>query len=899
MYSALRYLLVAIILFLNVQLGFCQSVLQAPVSGIRDGESLTEVLARIEQDQEVRFFYAPDWLTSFAVTENLNGIPLGEFLDKMLKGSDFSFKLLFGYAIVIMKDPKPFREYKENLIIARQQKKMVETISFGEKKNLISGKQYRVTGTVRDQKSGSPQHNVTVLLNNKVVGLTNQSGQFEITSMGGDYLLSFRSVTFEEKMFDMHLYSDGQITVSLEEQSIVLDEITIRSQNLVNNEVGQLTVNLTDLKRSAALLGEIDVIRQLQSQAGITNTGEISGGFNVRGGGVDQNLILFDGIPVFSTYHAIGLFSSFNNEAIRETSFYKGGIPAQYGGRISSVLNIQSRSGDKSKWDAGGGIGMLSSHVHFGGPIKKETTTLFASLRGSYSDWVLNSIKSKYKDLKNSSLAFVDGTMKIEHMLSERSRVSMSAYMSSDEFSLSNDSSYHYQNRVGSIQFYHQFSGKFSGNLILGAGEYKYTLKEKDPSSAFDLAYSVRYPSAKLDFNYDGAHQIAFGLQNTYYQFNPGSLTPTAQTSTTASIKMPREDAIESALYVSEEFMVHQNVKITAGLRFSAYSRRAPGIEYHYEAGKPRSAASVVDSTTYSRGSNMKFYSGLEPRIAIRYQLDKDASIKVGYNRMFQYIHLISNTASITPVDIWQSSNVYFKPQIADQFSLGYYSNLKDRTYEGSVEVFYKRIENILDFKNGAKLILNKYLEADLLPGKAKAYGVELSIQKIKGRLQGAANYTFARSLRKVNGALEGERINNGKTYPSNYDQPHIVNIEWRYSISRRHFFSGNFTYHTGRPMSVPFSSYRVDDVPVLVYSERNNYRIPDYHRLDFAFIIEGNHKKKKILDGTWTFSVYNCYFRKNAYSVFYVDDRDDNLRPYKLTVIGTAVPSITYSFKI
>ncbi len=895
----MKFILTALFLSLVVHSGVCQTILQTPLPEIRNGENLSDVLTQIEKEKPVRFFYSPEWLSSFTIKENLNGLSLEEFLNTIFKDSEFSFRLLYGYAVVIMKDPYPFMEYKENLMNAIQSKKIIESITLGERKDLIPGKKYSISGSVKDRKVGNNQPNITVLLNNKVVGITDTKGRYEITTLGGDYLLSFPSLTFEEKIIDLHLFSAGEINILLEENSIILDEVVVSGQNIVNNNAGQLTINLTDLKRSATLLGEADVIKQLQHQAGITNVGEIAGGFNVRGGGVDQNLILFDEIPVFNTYHAIGFFSSFNSEAIKEASFYKGGIPSQYGGRVSSVLAIKSKSGYNDHWRGGGGIGLLSSHFHVGGPIKKETTTLFASVRGSYSDWVLNTIESNYKDLQNSSIAFIDGTVNLEHKFNEKSSIRLSGYTSYDAFTLVNDTSYHYQNKVGALQYYYQFSNRFSGNVHIGVGEYTYTLKEKDPPTAFDLSYSITYPSLKLDFNYDGDHHnLSFGWQNTFYAFNPGTLTPGSAISNTATIRMEPERSLESAVYVSDEFSLQKNLTILGGLRFSVYTRVGPGKVYHYAPDKPREVNNIIDTTTYTSGSNMKMYYGLEPRFSIRYSLHDDAALKIGYNRMFQYVHLISNTAAVTPVDIWQSSNANFKPQVADQISLGYYRNLYDQTFGASIEVFYKRIENILDFKDGAELILNEHLETDLLTGKGKAYGVELSVQKMKGRLQGSTNYTYARSLRTVDGRFASEKINDGYTYPSNYDQPHVFNVDWRYGISRRHFFSGTFTYHTGRPMSVPLSSYLVDGVPVLNYSDRNKYRIPDYHRLDIAFIIEGNHKKKKVWDGTWTVSFYNIYFRKNAYSVFYQPDGSNNLQPYKLAIIGTAVPSVAYSFR-
>jgi len=361
---------------------------------------------------------------------------------------------------------------------------------------------------------------------------------------------------------------------------------------------------------------------------------------------------------------------------------------------------------------------------------------------------------------------------------------------------------------------------------------------------------------------------------------------------------MPDEQSVESAVYFSDAFIWKARFHIDAGLRLSMYNRIGSGTVYDYEEDAPLEPRNVVDSTQYSSGEIMKTYIGPEPRLSIRYTVSKQASIKLGYNRIYQYIHLISNTAAITPVDIWQSSNTYFKPQIADQVSLGYFTNSKEGKWQAFVDVFYKQIQNILDFKDGANLILNPKLETALLSGTGKSYGAEFSISKTKGKLEGEINYTYSRSLREVNGDFDIEKINNGNSYPSNYDQPHIVNLNWRLSMTRKVFFSGIFTYHTGRPVSIPISAYEVNASPVIDFSDRNNYRLPDYHRLDLALIIEGSNKKDKKLKSEWSFSVYNVYGRKNPYSAFFVYNVAGAVKPYQISLIGVPVPSITYGLK-
>jgi hypothetical protein len=519
-----------------------------------------------------------------------------------------------------------------------------------------------------------------------------------------------------------------------------------------------------------------------------------------------------------------------------------------------------------------------------------------ASVRASYSDWILDAARSNYADLENSSASYYDASMKIAHQFNRRTKLIGSAYFSRDGFSLSNDTVYSYRNAATSLRLHHSLSEKLFMQGQLGFGSYYYNVHEPEDAAAFDLEYGIVYPSLQINFNYEGKHKLSFGLHSTFYQFHPGELS-VPKNSEVEPAKMPKENSLEHALYFGDEFQWNERISINAGLRASLYQRMGKGKLYQYESGRPREPEYMVDSVQYEAGEIMKSYFGFEPRVSITYQLRKYGSIKASYNRMNQYFHLITNTAAVTPIDIWQSSNSYFKPQTGDQISLGYYLELKENTVEAFAELFYKSVQNILDFKDGAQLILNPNLETAFISGRGTSYGIEFSVARKTGRLQGNVNYTYSRSFRKIDGPFDVEKVNRGERYPSNFDQPNIVNISWRYGISRRYFFTGAFTYHTGRPTSLPTSAYSVDGVPILDFSDRNKYRLPDYHRLDVALVIEGTHKRKKVLDGTWTVSFYNAYARKNAYSVFYDDDGNGNIRPYKLSVIGTIIPSIHYSF--
>lgn len=887
-----------VILFVFAGLnGFAQTVLDRPVTGIVD-QPLSVLLERIEEQNPVKVFFMDEWLEPYQVSPEFNGYTLRNLLDELLQDSDVRYDLLFDYALVFHKDPALAIERESILNRAIVQRRAIEEKVVGNRSGYRPGKPVILTGTVRDQDDLTPLTGASVMLNDKSRTLTDEAGRFRIELLPGNYILTFHRDQYDDKLIDLFIYDNGGIDVTIQESPIILGEVVISDEVLLNKSIGKSDINLTEIKRAPVFLGEVDVIKHLQSQPGVTTVGEVASGFNVRGGSVDQNLVLYDDVPIFNTSHALGFFSAFQSEAISNASFYRGGVPSRFGGRVSSVLNITSRQGDLKKWTGGGGIGIISSYATIGGPLKKDTTSIQLSVRSTYSNWMLEAVKSDYQDLRHSFVNFYDGSLKLAHLFSDRTKLTVSGYRSSDRFRLSNDTTFQWINTAVSARLDHRLSERLFSTVTLAYGAYEFSIGEDQPGNAFDLEYSVTYPALKIDFQHEGPHNIEFGIHNTYYNFNPGVLRPTSEGSTVARRRMPTEKSIESALYLSDAFDISDKIQLEGGVRLSLFNRIGPATVYQYTSGQPREIYNIEDSVNYAAGEISKTYAAVEPRLSLRYAVNDQTSFKAGYHRMAQYMHLVTNTAAVMPTDIWQSSNSYFKPQIAHQISAGIFRNFREGMFESFVEAYYKRITNTLDFKDGADLIMNPYLETALVPTVGTSYGVEVSVSKVSGRLQGSANYTFSRSFRETTSAFESERINDGSRYPANQDQPHVANLSWRYGISRRIFFSGNFVFHTGRPVSLPSTVYYVDDVPIADFSERNHYRIPDYHRLDIAFIIEGNHKRKKVWSGNWVFSFYNAYARKNAYSVFFADDGNGILRPYRLSVIGTVIPSLTYSFK-
>lgn len=897
----MKQLILGSLFIFTLTLGKAQ-VLETAVDKTFEGKPLTLLLQDIEEKTKAKFHYMPDWLRAFEVIILPQHETLEETLISTLSGSDISFISLYPNSVVFIKDPEYAFARNRMLNLAEVNEIKISKTIVGSPDN-ASTKHAQLSGKVLDSKTLDPIPGVTIELGNSYGVTTDPDGKFTVALNPGAHALTFRYLNYESLVIDLEIYSDGILDISLDKSPHMLEEVIITDKSITDvttSRIGQLQLTMREIKRAPAFMGEADLIKQIQTLPGVTTVGEAAAGFNVRGGSVDQNLVLFDDMPIFNSSHAFGFLSSFNSEIIRDVSFFRGGIPAEYGGRNSSVLDIQSREGSFEKWSGSGGIGLVTSNLAVHGPLKKNKTSLLGSFRTTYSNWLINSIRTNYIDLRKSSVNFYDGTLKLNHKFSEKTIFSLSAYASEDAFSLSGDTTYQWKNFLVTSRMNHQFSEQLNGEFQIGFSKYGYAVSNVVPETASKLTFQINTVRLSSDFHYQlGGHNLTGGLQTLLYHIQPGELKPGSELSNANKLSLDNQFTIENALYVSDSWTMRKNWNIEAGIRLPLFMAFGPQSVYRYNAEVPREPGSVTDTITYSRGQVIKAYGGFEPRLSFRWQRSERASIKFGYHRINQFLHLITNSASVTPIDIWQPSNFYFKPQRADQLSVGYYRDSKSKKYNFFVEGFYKNLTNIIDFKDGAQLVLNPQLETDLLQGKGFAYGIESYVAKNTGRLTGTLNYTYSRSFRIIESSFASESINQGNRYPSNFDQPHIANISWKYSFSRRHFFTGNFTYHTGRPVTIPVSAFEFEGKPVAFFSSRNQYRIPDYHRLDLALVFEGNHKRKQRWKGTWVFSVYNVYGRKNPYTVFFKNDGNGVPVPYQLSIIGIPFPAISYTIKI
>lgn len=884
-------------------LGLSQSILDKPMTGAGKGKSLIQYFQEVERTNPVRFYFLETWLDKVIFEESFEEKTFRIGLNELFSGTDISWIEMNEHALIFIKDPTLALQRNDMIETAQREQKKVNRLTIGNPALHKTGTLI-FSGRVTESKLNAPVPGVSIYVSDLHAGvITDSNGAYQLKLTAGPHVITFSHLSYEEKVTDLELYENGVMNVVLEELPTVLDEIVVsdhNSRNFLTNNLGLTQLNIGAIKKAPAMFGEVDLIKQIQNLPGVTTVGEAASGFNVRGGSADQNLILYDGLPVFNSSHVFGFFSSFNAEAIRDAAFYKAGIPSEFGGRTSSVLDIHSKEGSYEKWQGSAGIGIVSSNILVQGPIAKDKTSVIASMRTTYSDWLINTVRSNYIDLNKSKVSFYDGSAKITHLFTQKTKLTLSGYASHDQFRLRGDTTFSWSTQLTSLRLDHGISKTLSSSIMVGYGQYGYQVRDKSLLNGFDLSYNLRYPTAKADIYFQQKkHKINIGAQSIYYDFSPGTLKPSSPQSDKKFVQMDKQQSLESGFYFSDQVDLLKRFHIDAGLRLSLFESLGPGNVFIYADGKPMDKLSRVDMLEFKKGENIRTYVNWEPRISLRFDLSSASSLKLGYNRMYQYLHLITNTTAITPVDIWQPSGYYFKPQLSDQLSLGYNRSFKSKGYDWLLEVYYKKMQNVLDFKDGAVLLLNSQLETDLLQGTARSYGAETQVIKNTGRLTGSLSYAYARSFRTIRSDFPEESINNGREYKSNFDQPHVMTLQWKYNLSRRYFFTGAFTYHTGRPVTLPLSAFSAGNFTVSAFSDRNQFRIPDYHRLDLAITMEGNHKRKKLLDGTWTFSLYNVYGRKNPYSVFFKEARPGILRPYRLAIIGTVLPSLSVSFKI
>jgi hypothetical protein len=763
---------------------------------------------------------------------------------------------------------------------------------------------YTLSGTIKDAANGETMIGATVyVVENKIGTATNLYGFYSIQLPEGNYTIQYSLIGYQTKTIKVNLNKDIKQDIELSEIQTTLNEVEITSEredaNVKSVEMSVQKLDIKTINKIPALLGEVDIIRSIQLLPGVTTVGEGASGFNVRGGGVDQNLILLDEAPVYNSSHLFGFFSVFNPDAVKDVKLVKGGIPAQYGGRLSSLLDIRMKEGNNKRFEVNGGIGTIFSRLTIEGPIIKDKCSFIIGGRRSYFDLAFP--LSRNPDIKKAIAYFYDLTAKVNYVLDDKNRLYLSGYFGRDKFGIGgkNGFGFDWGNSTTTLRWNHLYNSKLFSNVSLIYSNYDYQLGVGDNYAGFEWKSNIINYSIKPEFNYylNSNNSITFGLSSTYYTFDPGKLIFYSQGEKREIGDRPKY-TLENVAYLGNEQKVGGLFSLQYGLRFSNFNYLGPGTAYYYRDTLANASRDTIRSQNFKSGQIIQQYNNLEPRLSVKFELTEYSSIKASYNRMAQYLHLISNTAASTPLDVWTPATNNLKPQIADQWAVGYFHNLniKNNIFETSVEVYYKNLQNQIDYIDGANLLLNKLLEGDLLSGIGRAYGAEFYIRKTKGKLNGWISYTLSRTERKVN------YINNNQWFPNRYDKPHNLNVVANYEIIKQISFSANFVYSSGTPATFPTNRIEWQGyiIPHNVDGARNNVRIPSYHRLDLSLQYDFKKKENKHYESNIVFSVYNVYARRNPFGIYFRPNGGASLitEAVRFSVIGRAIPAITYNFK-
>lgn len=774
---------------------------------------------------------------------------------------------------------------------------------------------YTISGTITEANSNETLIGVTIAVSELRTGTTtNEYGFYSLTLPKGTYLITVSYLGYQDIVETITLDRNLKRDFSLLEKAEELAEVVVTDDaerlDIRKPQMSVNTLNSQTIKQVPVVLGEADVIKSLLLLPGVSNAGEASSGFNVRGGAADQNLILLDEATVFNSSHLFGFFSVFNPDAIKDVKLFKGGIPSRYGGRVSSVLEIFQKEGNSKDFKINGGIGAVASRLLMEGPIEKDRTAFLVGGRASYAHLLLPLF-----DVNNKAY-FYDLNTKISHKINENNNIYLSGYFGRDLFSINEKFVNTYGNAVGNFRWNHLFSDRLFSNLSLIYSDYYYGL-ELD-FVGFEWDSGIQNFNLKYDLKYylNDKLQLNFGIHNTYYVFNPGKIVPNSPESGIVQEQLTKKYANENAVYIDVEHDLSDNLSVEYGVRVSQFNRLGQDEFYVYENNNPvdfdfftltYSEAEPIDSINPGRGGTLKKFLNFEPRASISYNFKGKSSIKASYTRLAQYLHLLSNTSSPTPLDVWTPSGPFVKPQLLDQYAMGYFRNVENGKYTFETEAFYKEIQNRIDYIDGANLIANNAIEQVILNGEARAYGLEFLIRKNEGKLTGWLAYTLSRSEQRTPGRTldytteqpnRETGINLGKWYNTPYDKTHDLSLYGNYELSEKWNFNANFIYQTGQPTNYPIGQFEFEEVKVPYYGERNKERLPNYHRLDISATLTPRKNQNRKLQSEWVFSIYNVYNRKNAAAINFRENEDTGRNEALRTSIFGIIPSVTYNFK-
>jgi len=749
---------------------------------------------------------------------------------------------------------------------------------------------FSIYGTVTDQKTGENLAGATITIEElKNTGtITNAYGYYSVLVPQGQYKLHIQYMGYDSKEFYVTVRENKLVNIDLAEKPVQLDNITVRSEkpdrNLSALEMGNNKINPRQTEQVPVLFGEHDILKTIRLMLGVKSAGDGNSGFYVRGGGADQNLILLDEAPVYNPFHVLGFFSVFNSEAVWDATLLKGLIPAEYGGRASSVLDIKMKEGNLKDYCVTGSIGVISSNLTVEGPVKNEKSSFIISGRRTYADMFLK--LSSDEDLKNTSLYFYDLNMKTNFKINERNRLYLSGYFGRDNFGFSNHFGFDWGCKTGTIRWNHIFSERLFSNSTFTYSDYSYNINLKE-SSDVSMRSGITDLNWKEDFTFykNSRNTLKFGTNLIYHDFAPGKIIP-GENSAYNALTIDDRKAIESAFYFSGNRVSTPRLKLYYGFRLALFTNIGPGNFYVLNEN-----GEVRDTVTYNKFKLVKTQGGLEPRLGFNYRVNRSTSVKGSATRIYQFVHLLSNSTTSEPTDVWIPSSDNVKPQIADQVSIGLFKNFNKNRFESSVEGYYKRLHNQIDYKNGADLVFNSTVESELVFGKGWSYGIEFLLKKNYGRLNGWLAYTWSKTMRQF------DDINNGDPFPDRHDRTHDLSIVGMYELSDKLTVSANWVFSTGDAVTFPSGKYEIDGKTVSYYTERNGYRMPNTHRLDIG--VTWIRKKTRKFESSWNFSVYNAYARENPYYIYFRESEENpGTREAVQVSLFKIVPSVSYKFK-
>lgn len=747
---------------------------------------------------------------------------------------------------------------------------------------------FTISGTVTSRSKGETLIGISLRAGN-ISSVSNEYGFYSLQVPKGTYTLEASSVAWKYWSKEIVVDSDLHIDIPLEDLVKDLGEVVVSStsrRNIASPQMGMEKLSTKEIRYVPVLLGERDILKVIQLLPGIKSAGDGNSGFFVRGGAADQNLILLDEAPVYNASHLLGFFSTFNSDAIKDMTMYKAGMPAQYGGRLSSVLDIKMNEGNNQDYNVSGGIGLISTKLNVEGPIQKNKSSFLVSGRRTYVDMFLK--LSNDSAVNNNQLWFYDFNAKANYILGNKDRLYLSGYFGRDKLGVGNTFGLAWGNGTGTIRWNHIFNPKLFSNTSLIFSNYNYNISIRSGATDFDIFSQIRDWNFKKELQWylNNKHSIRFGLNAIYHSIRPGEVSASAESSVNSS-KLQTRYSLENAIYATDTWKAADKLQISYGVRLTGFSVLGRGDFFSID---PNGV--IIDTLNYKRGEVVRTYLNAEPRLALSYQLNPVSSIKASYARNVQNLHLLSNSTTSSPTDKWVASTNIIRPEISDQYSIGYYTDFQNNIYELTVEAYYKTMQNQIDYRDGADIYINSdAIESQLLFGKGRAYGIEWLIKKRVGRFNGWLSYTLSKTERKIDG------ISNNEWYNARQDRTHDIAIVGIYELNKKWTLSANWIYYTGSAVTFPAGKYRIDDQTLYYYTERNAYRMPAYHRLDIGatWIL----KKKKRFSSELTISLYNAYGRENAYTIQFRDNKDD---PEKTEAVQTAlfkyIPSVTYNFK-